>query len=166
MTMRITQVLCAGALLAPFAANAQQSVGTNWPVASTSRVRILAPKLGEKRQTGTLVSATNDSIVFMPAKGQDYQSLALGDVTHLEVAQGTHTNRWKGTLLGFAILGGVSAATAALTWREDREGQSFIDFGRGGDAAIVGMSMGLVGGVAGAIIGSRHSDTWVPVHIR
>jgi hypothetical protein len=164
--MRINLLVSAAAMLIPLAAHSQHGVNSTWPVANTSRIRVQAPILGDKRQTGTLLAATNDSVVFQPMNQSATRSLALTDITRLEVARGTHTNRWKGALLGFAILGGVGAGYTAATWSKNDEGAQFMDFGRGGDAALVGGFTGLVGAVAGAIIGSRHSDTWVPVQIR
>ena len=164
--MRINSLVCAVAILIPLSAHSQQAVNSTWPVATNSRVRIQAPILAEKRQTGTLVAATNDSVVFQPFNQPGSRSLALTDITRLEVARGTHTNRWKGALLGFAILGGVGAGYTAATWSKNDEGAQFMDFGRGGDAAFVGGFTGLIGAVAGAVIGSRRTDTWVPVQIR
>jgi hypothetical protein len=164
--MRINPLLYAAAMLTPLSAHSQQSVNSTWPVATSSRVRIQAPILGDKRQTGTLVATTNDSVVFQPFNQQSSRSLAVTDITRLEVARGTHTNRWKGALLGFAILGGMGAGYTAATWSKNDEGAQFMDFGRAGDAAIVGGFGAIVGALAGAIIGSKHSDTWVPVQIR
>jgi hypothetical protein len=164
--MRIKPLVYATVMLIPFAAHSQQRINSSWPLPIDSRVRIQAPILGDKRQTGTLMTATNDSVVFQAVDQPASRSLAVIDITRMEVARGTHTNRWKGALLGFAILGGVTAGLAAATWSADDEGSQFMDFGRAGDAAIVGMAGGIVGALTGAIIGSRHSDTWVPVQIR
>ncbi|MGH7605481.1 MAG: hypothetical protein ACRENK_15990 [Gemmatimonadaceae bacterium] len=112
------------------------------------------------------MATTNDSLVFQPFNQAAPRSLALTDITRLEVARGTHTNRWKGALLGFAILGGATSAYTAATWSKNDEGAQFMDFGRGGDAAIVGGFCGLLGALTGALIGSRQSDNWVPIQIR
>jgi hypothetical protein len=164
--MRITSLACAAAILIPFSVHAQQSVNSTWPVATTSRIRIQAPILGDKRPTGTVMAATNDSLVFQLVNESANRSLALTDIKHLEVARGTHTNRWKGALLGFAILGGASAVYTAATWQKSDEGSAFFDFGRAGDAAFIGGFGAILGAVAGVIIGSKHSDTWVPVQLR
>jgi hypothetical protein len=164
--MRIKSLACAVAILTPLSAHSQQAVNSTWPVATNSRVRIQAPILGDKRQTGTLVATTNDSVVFQSFDQPVSRSLAVTDITRLEVARGTHANRWKGALLGFAILGGAGAGYTAATWSKTDEGAQFMDFGRAGDAAIVGGFTGLLGALAGALIGSRQTDTWVPVQIR
>ena len=164
--MRINPIMCAALILSPLSAHAQQSVNSTWPVATNSRVRIQAPILGAQRQAGTLVAATGDSIIFQPIDQVATRSLALTDITRMEVARGTHTNRWKGALLGFAILGGAGAAYTAGSWSKDQEGAQFMDMGRWGDAAIVGGFTGILGALTGALIGSRQTDTWVPVQIR
>jgi hypothetical protein len=164
--MRINPLLYAAAILTPLSAHSQQSVNSTWPVASNSRVRIQAPILGDRRQTGTLVATTNDSVVFQSFNQPSSRSLAVTDITRLEVARGTHTNRWKGALLGFAILGGVTAGYTAATWSKNDEGAAFFDFGRAGDAAFIGGFGAILGALTGAIIGSRQTDTWVPVEIR
>jgi hypothetical protein len=118
--MRINSLLCTAALLIPLGAHSQQGVNSTWPLATTSRIRIQAPILDDKRQTGTVMGATNDSVVLQPVNESANRALALTDITRLEVACGTHTNRWKGALLGFAILGGVGAGYTAKTPTDER----------------------------------------------
>src|SRR3954469_1035294 len=164
--MRINPLVYATAMLIPLAAHSQETINSSWPLATDSRVRIQAPILGDKRQTGTLVTATNDSVVFQSVDQAATRALALTDITRLEVKRGTHTNRWKGALLGFVILGGASAAYSAATWSVEDEGSQYFDFGRGGDAAFVGGFGAIVGALLGTAIGSIHMDTWVPVRLR
>src|SRR4051812_29796972 len=164
--MRINPLVCAAAMLIPLSAHSQQRINSSWPLPTDSRVRIQAPILGDKRQTGTLVTATNDSVVFQPVDQPATRSLSVADINRPEVKRGTHTNRWKGALLGFVILGGASAAYTAATWSSADEGSSYFDFGRGGDAAFVGGFGAVAGAVVGALVGSIERDTWVPVRLR
>jgi hypothetical protein len=164
--MRINPLVYATAMLIPFAAHSQQRINSSWPLPTDSRVRIQAPILGDKSQTGTLVTATNDSVGFQVADQPATRSLAVSDITRMEVARGTHTNRWKGALLGFAILGGAVAGYTAATWSKNDEGSQFIDFGRAGDAMFLGSFGAIIGGLTGAIVGSIQRDTWVPVRLR
>src|SRR4051812_18804453 len=120
--MRINPLVYAAAMLIPFAAHSQQRISSSWPLQTDSRVRIQAPILGDKRQTGTLVTATNDSVVFQAVDQTATRSLAVTDITRMDVKSGTHTNRWKGALLGFVLVGGASAAYSAATWSKENQG--------------------------------------------
>ncbi len=162
--MRITPMLCVIAIAAPLAANAQQATSATWPLASGSRVRILSPALGDKSETGTLVSSTSESIVFQ-RKTLKPQSLGVGDITRMDVAQGTHARKMKGAAWGFLLGGAAAAGIAAATWKMPTNCYLCIDFGRGGDSAMAGALGGILGGIAGVLVGSRQTDTWVPVRM-
>jgi hypothetical protein len=167
-TVGMQSLLCALVLVAPIASHAQQVVEHSWPIATDSRVRIFSPMLPEKKETGIFVSATNDSIVFRPANEIGNRSLAVSAINRMEVANGTHTRRLKGAGWGFLIGGGLAAGITAATWKKQKACDQLFcnwDFGRGGDSAFAGVLGGVVGLVAGALVGSRATDTWVPVRL-
>ena len=96
---------------------AQPPVIPTWPVASESRVRVLSPVLGDKKQVGVAVAATRDTLSFRGEKQLSYVSIHTFDIRQLEITQGTHTRRFAGGLL---IVGGaaVGAAIGAATWKK------------------------------------------------
>ena len=155
--MKLVALVLAFALTTAQAlAQARQIVG--WPPSAGSRIRVESPFL-DKRRVGTLISAGDDSIVFNTSSVSNPVVLPTSRVTKMEVARGTHRNIGKGAVLGFLIVGGVSAALAAGSWSKE-DAQVIPDFGRGGDAAIVGVSMGLIGAAVGAVIGLHSTDRW------
>jgi hypothetical protein len=162
--MRIIPMLCAIALATPLAVTAQ-AVNSSWPLASGSRVRILSPVLGDKKEQGTVVSVNSESILFRPKSAEASQSLGVNAITQLDVARGTHSSKLKGATWGFAIAGVAAAAIAAATWKEPKDCFMCMDFGRSGDAAFAGAFGGIVGGVVGLLVGARQTETWVPVEI-
>src|SRR4051812_33994974 len=97
--MRITSALCALALMAPVPGFSQLAPPD--PVAvvdAGSRVRIAAPVFGKKKQIGTVVSVTGDTLVLRRGAATAIQPLATSDITTLEVSKGTYTRKAKGAL--------------------------------------------------------------------
>lgn len=161
--MRFISILQALSLVLPVVSGAQTVVSSGWPPASGSRARILSPVLGDQRQTVTVISATPDTLFFrQSAQGRDL-SLSTSQITRMEIARGSHTQRRKGALIGFLVGAAVGGATAAATY-ERPEGFS-IDFGRAGAAALGAGFAGIAGAVIGTHVGGRPSDTWVPIEI-
>jgi hypothetical protein len=119
-----------------------------------------SPTLGE-RQTGTVISAGDDSLVFQSSKFATRVAVRTSDISRMEVVNGTHRSIGKGALIGFLVAGGATAAITAATWKKT----SSFDFGRGGDAAFFGGAVGLIGAVVGGIVGSRSKESWEPVAI-
>jgi len=136
------------------------TAGERIPTAG-SRVRVTSIALGGERVTGTLVSATRDSIIFQPTGLVTRTAVRTSDVTRLEVSSGSHKQVGRGMLYGFLIGAASAALIESATW----EKTSGFDFGRGGDAAIVAVPGGLIGAVVGAIVGARTTETWQTVPI-
>jgi hypothetical protein len=162
--MRIIPTLCTIVLIGPLAMSAQ-AVNSSWPLATGSKVRILTPVLGDKKEQGTVLSMTNESILFRQKSAQSSQSLGVNAITQLDVSQGTHSNKLKGAGLGFVIGGVLAAGITAATWKKPKDCFMCMDFGRAGDSAIGGGFGAIVGGVVGLLVGARQTDTWVPVDI-
>ena len=161
--MRFIAMLQAVSLVVPVLSAAQSAVTPDWPPASGSRARILSPVLGDKKQSGTIVSATPDTLFFRQSAQSPAQSLSTSQIASIEIARGTHTRGRKGALIGFLLGAGVGAATAAATY-EPCECIA-LDFGRGGSAAFGGFLGGILGAGIGALVGMRHTDTWVPLEV-
>jgi hypothetical protein len=180
--MRFLKLICVALLLAasPSAAQdvpaAQDIPASDWPIAVGSRVRIRSALLNDSRNQytplgfryvmGTVVSATPDTLTFR-ADGDTAAATAIiptQRILMLEIARGTHDNRGKGALLGSlaGLIGGE--AFAAITHNSCQEGNCDGFYGPG--VLNTGRLFGVLAGVAiGAWMGSRPSDTWVPVEV-
>lgn len=161
--MRIFLTLCAAALVAPIALLGQAEPAPDWPIAAGSRVRILSPVLGKRPATGSVVSATPDTLVFRAAGDSTSTAIYTPHIVAIAVARGTHNNKavggFAGFLLGALVGAGIGAATNQPTCT------NCLDWSQGTAA----LQLGIIGGVAGAFIGAhlgRHqTDTWVPVAV-
>ena len=150
--------------LVPMATVTAQSRSTQWPLDSGSRVRIQGPIFSDKAREGTVLRTDGDTLRFRPWRDTVSSSaVGLHDITRLDVHQGTHSRKLKGALIGFALVGGITAAIKAATWKQP-PGLG-LDFGRGGDAAFDGFFAGIAGGVVGLLVGASETDTWVPVKL-
>ncbi len=147
--------------LVPMGIATAQSASAQWPLDSGSRVRIEAPIFSDKTQQGTVLRTQGDTNMFRPWRGTGSTAVGLRDITRLDVHQGTHSRKAKGALIGFLVGGGIAAGVAAATWKKTAS----FDFGRGGDAAFVGVPVGLLGALVGFLIGAQETDTWVPVKL-
>ena len=157
--MRTVLILVAFCLAPVEVAMAQS--GAQWPLDSGSRVRIQSPLFNGKTQQGTVMSTGADTLNFRAGLGTVSTAVGLNDITSIDVLQGTHTRAGKGALIGFALGAGIAAGIQAATWKKT----TTFDFGRGGDAAMVAVPGGLVGGLVGLLFGARETETWVHVNL-
>lgn len=157
-------------------ATTQDLPASDWPIAVGSRVRIRSAlvsdlsdrytPLGFRYATGTVVSATPDTLTFR-ADGDSAAATAIiptRRILKLEIARGTHTNEGKGALMGSlaGLIGGE--AFAAITHNSCAAGNCDGFYGPG--VLNAGRLVGVLGGAAiGAWMGRRPSDTWVPVKV-
>jgi hypothetical protein len=106
---------------------------------------LVQPKTGKKVE-GILQSAT-EAHLELQVKGS-LVSFGSADVHRIYWLKGRRMA--KGALIGAGIGAGSGAAIGALTHSES----SWLDFGRGFDAAVVGAFGLVIGAAAGLIIGS------------
>jgi hypothetical protein len=171
--MRFMATLSAVALMAPMPALSQM-MAVPEPVLAVdagSRVRIAAPVFGSKKQVGTVVSLTNDTLVLRQGANTANRSLATSDITSLEVSRGTHTRKARGALWGTLIGAGTGGVLGYALYKEPKcqtQGGCFIIIGpdsKGSNAAFSAVAGGIVGALIGTLIGARATDTWVPVTV-
>jgi hypothetical protein len=172
--MRFKYALCAFALMAPTPGSSQTVAPDPAVVDAGSRVRIAAPVFGKNRQVGTVVSVTRDTLVLRHGSATAYRSLATSDITALEVSNGTYTRKAKGALWGLLIGAGSGAVIGYATYKEPKCNDAGM-FGCGFDIlgpdskqsnAVIGAILGgMVGPIAGALWGMRHTDRWVPATV-
>jgi hypothetical protein len=170
--MRFMSTLCAVALMTPAAGLAQMAAPPDPQVDAGSRVRVAAPVFGTKaKQVGTVVSVAPDTVVMRFEASAPVRSLAVSDITSLEVARGKHTRKAQGALWGTLIGAGVAGVLGYALYEEPKcsTDGSFgcINFtvgptSSGGNALFSAVGGGLVGALVGALVGGRAIDTWVP----
>lgn len=167
--MRSISTLCAVALMTPLAAVSQTSQPEIIQVDTGSRVRIAAPVFGPKKQVGTVVSLTRDTLVLRQGAGTDVQSVATSDITTLEVSGVLHTRKAKGALWGLVVGAGSGAVLGYALYKEPKcdtpSGGCFIIIGptsRSSNAAYSGLGGGLVGLLVGTLVGMGATEKWVP----
>jgi hypothetical protein len=161
--MRFILMLGAATLVAPALAAAQASVIPDWPIAAGSRVRILSPVLGRTVQTGSIVSATSDTLVFRRGAQSTSTPIGTPSIVTIDVAQRTHTRKLTGGVLGLAIGAGVGAIIGDVTYKPCTN--CFDIFGRSGNVVAGSILGGLAGTLTGVIVGNRQFDNWVPVTV-
>ncbi|HVS61268.1 MAG TPA: hypothetical protein VHE82_11310 [Gemmatimonadaceae bacterium] len=167
--MRFMSTLCAVVLMTPVAGLSQTSQPGEIRVDTGSRVRIAAPVFGPKKQVGTVVSLTRDTLVLRQGASTASRSVATSDITALEVSRGTHTRKAKGALWGLLIGAGAGAAIGYATYTAPNcTNQGFgclILIGpdsKGTNAAIAGAFGGVVGALVGTLVGMQRTEAWVP----
>jgi hypothetical protein len=169
--MRYVSMLYAITLAAPALSSAQTPANPEWPIQAGSRVRILSPVLGDKRQTVTVISSTPDALVFRQSVQAAPQTLSSAAITRMEVSTGTRAHKMKSALIGLAVGAAAGGILGYATYQRPTcknpnnqiVGCLAIDFGPSGDAAFAAGAGGVLGAIVGALIGSRQTDTWVPV---
>jgi hypothetical protein len=124
-------------------------------------VRIRSPLFSDKTQHGTVVSTQADTLHFLAGVGAVSTAVGLHDLTSIDILQGTHSRKGKGTLIGFALGAGIAAGISAAAWKKT----TGFDFGRAGDAAFYAVPGGIVGAVVGMLVGAQKTETWVPVKL-
>ena len=162
--MRLNRILCIAAVIATARSGAQEGPIADWPLAAGSRVRILSPVLGDERKVGNVISATWDTLVFVPVKQSGSTAIATPNIVRIDVAKGKHTQMGKGAVIGFLIFGGAGAFMGNVAYR-DCHPHCLWKTTRRSDTLIGGVLGGLLGAFVGAGVGGRQTDTWVPVAV-
>jgi hypothetical protein len=167
--MRLMSTLCLVVLMTPAVGTSQMFQPDVIRVDTGSRVRIAAPIFGPKKQVGTVVSLTRDTLVLRPGATTALQSVAKSDITALEVSWGKHTQKAKGALWGLLIGAGGGAILGYTLYKEPTcQSQPFgclVYIGpdsKGSNAAFSAVAGGVLGILAGAVFGMRETETWIP----
>lgn len=161
--MRFILALCAASMIVPAAAAGQTDAMGDWPIPAGSKVRILSPVLGKRHTTGSVVSATPDTLLFRAASESTVTTIATPNIVRIDIARGTHTNAGRAGFAGF-ILGALVGAVIG-TATTPPPCTNCLDFSQGYAALGGGLAGGVIGAVIGVTIGRRPSDTWVPVAV-
>lgn len=169
--MRFTSTLCAVALLTPVAGFSQMAAPNDSQADVGSRVRIAAPVFGTKKEVGTVVSLTPDTVVLRLGAKTPNHSVAVREITSFEVARGKHSQKAKGALWGTVIGTGTGAILGYALYKEPKcENDAFFGCinltigptSRGSNTTVSAVAGGIVGALVGTLVGQRQTDTWVP----
>ena len=166
--MRFMSTLCAVVLMTPVAGQSQMSQPENIRVDTGSRVRIAAPVFGPKKQVGTVVSFTRDTLVLRQGASTAFQSVATSDITALEVSGGKHTRKAKGALWGLFIGAGSGAILGYAMYKAPTCDNPFGCFdiigpnSKSENAVWSGVGGGILGLLVGTLFGMGATETWVP----
>ena len=138
------------------------------PVAVGERVRITTPsQRGGYRYVGSVVGVQGDSVLLQTRDLAAPRSVAIGDITALDVSLGERGNTRRGLLYGSVIGAGLGAALAAATYKKPECAGATWFCGdaapnRTGDAVAGGILGALTGVVVGGLWGATHpSERWV-----
>jgi hypothetical protein len=169
--MRFMSTLYAVAVMTPVTGLAQMAAPEDPRVDVGSRVRVAAPVFGTKaKQVGTVVSMAPDTVVLRLGASVPDRSLAISDITSLEVARGKHTRKAQGALLGTLFGAGLGGILGYALYEDPKctnEGFGCINFtigptSKSSNAAVSAVAGGLLGALVGTLVGGRATDKWVP----
>ena len=139
-----------------------QSVGIDaLSLHAGARARILAPTPDSKYTLITVTSASSDSLRYTLESSLDTKSLAWQQIRKMDASIGSHSHVARDAGIGFLVglIGG-----AALGARASKGSGREADQLRGLAAVVNGLLGGAIGGLGGAVIGSRQrTEDWVPV---
>lgn len=150
--MKSALTILAVALFFPAIAETQSPA-----LAAGARVRVTSPRDDLNRYVGTLMELRDDSVVVAGPRGS--RTIALDNVTALDVSAGTRTQIARSALIGFgagAVLGGIWGAAAY-------DGPDFFFSSAAQMGAFSGLVFGSIGLVAGGVVGAMNrTDRWEP----
>lgn len=128
-----------------------------------TRVRVSSASL-DGPQTGKIVSATRDTISFRGDVTPVTRTLAVSDISSIEISSGMETHRLDYALYGLAIGAPVGALIGSATYKKPKV-CDFMCSSRGENTAGGGIAGGLIGSLVGAfVVGSMNkSERWVPL---
>src|SRR5262249_47722536 len=113
-----------------------------------SRVRI---RLATRTLEGTFASLSPDSLVIGTANGE--QVIANAEPSEISVSVGQRSRWAQGYVCGLAV-GGIGGAALGFASGDDPPG--FFSFTAGQKAVIMGVGLGVIGSLAGTLIGAAN----------
>jgi hypothetical protein len=126
------------------------------------RVRITTPsQRGAYRYVGRVSGVTHDSLIVQGADAGT-RSVAITDISALEVSNGVRGNGRRGMLYGSLIGIGLGGALGAATYKKpDCAGSFLCPSGPGLDITAGALLGGVVGFAAGGLWGAAHpTERW------
>lgn len=159
--MRLARAAAFVLIVLPSTATGQSTRMDALSLQAGARARILAATSGSKYEFITVVSARPDSLRYSLDPSPATKSFAWQQISKMDASIGGHTNVARGAGIGFLVgLAGGAAVGSMTSGCCNKEGRELRT------VAIVanGLIGGAIGGLAGAVIGSRQrTEEWVPV---
>lgn len=120
-----------------------------------ARVRVTAPRDDLNKHVGTVLEVRGDSVVIAGQRGS--RSIALENVTALDVSTGLRTQVRRSALVGFAA-GGVLGGIVGVASYEDPD---FFFSSAAEMGAVSALFFGGIGMATGAVVGAlQRTDRW------
>jgi hypothetical protein len=128
---------------------------------SGARVRLISSVLPADQQVGRIVATSNDTVVFRSDRNPVTRSLALTEITAVDVSMGKSRGTRRGAGMGLLVGAGLGAVLGYTSY-EPCEG--FCLFGPSSRSEST-MFLGAVGGTLGLVIGTTFgflskSENW------
>ena len=124
------------------------------------RARILGPTTDSQYTLIKVASATPDSLHYRLDHGFETRAVAWQQISKMDVSSGSHSNFLRGVGLGVLVGIVVGAAYGAAT------ADGVDGYTAGAKAELVGFSGGMLGVVAGAVLGLvARTEDWTPVTV-
>ena len=134
---------------------------------SGARVRLVAPAIPVGEQIVRIEGTANDTLVFRSEGYPVTRSLALSEISSVDVSLGQRRRTARGALMGLGTGVLVGAVVGYMTFEPCEGFCMFEPTTAGGNAAWVGLGGGLLGLVAGTTVGFlTKSERWQRVHTR
>jgi hypothetical protein len=126
------------------------------------RARVFTPSVDTGGLAGTVVLLVRDTLIFRPDRRSDTLTVALSELSRLELSKGKHTHALKGCGIGL-LLGAAGGAIAGHTTTSTKDW--FLTPNEA--AAVGGGILGVAGALVGATIGSHFgvTESWAQVPI-
>jgi len=134
---------------------------------SGARVRLVAPAIPVGEQIVRIEGTANDTLVFRSERYPVTRSLALSEISSVDVSLGQRRRTARGALIGLGTGVMAGAIVGYMTFEPCEGWCMFEPTTAGGSAAWGGLGGGLLGLVAGTTIGFlTKTERWQRVHTR
>ena len=134
--------------------------------AAGARLRISAPALGDAPRLAQVVASTSDTLVVRPADGDFTVTVAIAEVTRIEVSTGRRPRKKRFALIGLAAGSAIGAVVGAASYSDPCVKEPAICAGwfyetQRGDAVAGAFGGGILGAIGGAVLGQVwQRETW------
>ncbi|MBA3465868.1 MAG: hypothetical protein H0T21_00510 [Gemmatimonadaceae bacterium] len=163
--MKQLVLLSAAAICAATLATSRLPAQASTALTPGARVRLITPRLESSQQIVRVITATRDSVEFRSDGYPVTRSLAISDLSAIEVASTSRRPFLRNMLVGGGVGALVGGVVGYATY-EDSNCEIFciFDTTRGQEAALSGSLLGTIGVVVGAGIAAfQDRERWTRI---